>query len=129
MSGELRLVRRAPSQTSCILFVFSSVQVSPQYNDCIFLRSFGLRAYITFICALTCSLYSATLFSASIFASYLVETPFLSRWYLDIGMYLGRHADGTVRHRKFAVHVEQKCCSRSSISVNSLIMGSAFCSP
>ena len=26
MSGELRLVKRAPSQTSCILFVFSSVQ-------------------------------------------------------------------------------------------------------
>ena len=76
MSGELRLVKRAPSQTSCILFVFSSVQVSPQYNDCTFLRSFGLRAYITFICALTCSLCSATLFSASIFASYLVETPF-----------------------------------------------------
>ena len=56
MSGELRLVKRAPSQTSCILFVFSSVQVSPQYNDC-----------ITFIRALTCSLCSATLFSASIF--------------------------------------------------------------
>ena len=40
---------------------FSSVQVSPQYNDCIFLRSFELRAYITFICALTCSLCSVTL--------------------------------------------------------------------
>ena len=59
MSGELRLVRRAPSQTSCILFVFSSVQVSPQYNNCIFLRSFGQRAYISFICALcTLLLYS-----------------------------------------------------------------------
>ena len=93
-----------------------------KHNDCIFLRSFGLRAYITFICALTCSLCSATLFSASIFASYLVETPFRPRWYWYVSWSAcRRHSPSqTIRSPAVCMSQDMHCLAAEVCAFSSL---------
>ena len=125
MSGELRLVKRAPSQTSCILFVFfSSVQVSLQYNDCIFLRSFGLRAYITLKCALTCSLCSATLFSASILHPIWLRPLFVPSvfgyWYVSWSACRRHSPSQTIRRPAVCMSRDMHCLAAEVCAFSSL---------
>ena len=126
MSGELRLVKRAPSQTSCFLFVFFFRSGIPSVQRLHIFTQF--RATSIHYVKMCSDVFFVLCYFILDF--HFLHPIWLRPLFCPVGIWiLVCIADGTVRHRKFAVHVEQKCRSRSSISVNSLIMGSAFCSP